>query len=255
MQLSQLIKGKQHKPRKTLLYGIEGIGKSTFMARWPNAVFISTEDGLSDIDCVRFPEAQSYSDVHSALVNLYDTSQHEFKTLVIDSIEGLEELIFRKVCDDGGKDNVEAFGYGKGYVLAVDLWHKILSALDALNQKGMHIGLIGHARVERFENPEGESYDRYTLRVHKHAVDPLTEWATEVLFCTYAVAMKSEDQGFGKSKTKAIGNGRRVIKTEARPAFRAKNRIEEMPAEMALDFSVYQNYLKEPTETKSKPKT
>lgn len=241
--LDKLIQGKQRKARKTVLYGIEGIGKSTFMSHWPNAVFISTEDGLADIDCTRFPEAKTFTDITGAITELY-TQEHNFKTVVIDSIEGLQRLIFAKVAAEHNKESIEDLGYGKGYVYAVDAWEVILKGLDALNKKGIHIGLIGHAKIERFENPEGESFDRYNLRVHKHAVEPITEWATEVLFCTWSMITRTEDSGFGKTKAKPVGDGQRIIRTTARPAFRAKNRIDGLPAELPLDFSVYKDYLK-----------
>ena len=246
MTFDHLIKGRQYKPRKTLLYGTEGIGKSTFMAQWPDTVFISTEDGLADIDCVRYPEARSYSDVYDALMELY-TSDSPFKHVAIDSGEGLERLIHAKVCDDGDekgkRESIEEFGFGRGYKFALKHWETILKGMDALNGKGMHISLICHAEVSRFNNPEGDDYDRYSLRLHKASSALVKEWATEVLFGSYETIVRKDDVGFGKTKARGVGNGNRIVKTTARPAFDAKNRLQ-LPDEMPLDFEIYKQYLR-----------
>ncbi len=131
ISLNQLVRAAQPKPPIMTLYGVHGIGKSTFAAQAPSPVFIQTEDGLGLLDCAHFPLAASFDDVIGALAALY-TEPHDFKTCVIDSVDWLEALIWAKVCRDNGWASIEDAGYGKGYVAALNLWRQFLDGLNAL---------------------------------------------------------------------------------------------------------------------------
>jgi hypothetical protein len=236
--LAHVASGKQKRPRRVMLYGIHGIGKSTFGASAPGPIVIQTEDGLGDIDCRRFPLAESYGDVLTALMELY-SEPHEYQTVVIDSLDWLERLIWSHVCRDKGKENIEDFGYGKGYTLALDSWREVLDGLNALrNDRQMMVVLIAHAKIERFENPETDSYDRYSPRLHKSAAALVQEWCDEVLFATYRVHTKQTDEGFDRTRNRGIGTGDRIVRTTERPAHMAKNRLG-LPDELPLDFAAY----------------
>jgi hypothetical protein len=234
--------GKQTSPRRVMLYGVHGIGTSTFGAMAPQPIFIQTEDGLANIDCVRFPLAQSFGDVMQALSELYSEA-HDYWTVVVDSLDWLERLIWASVCEAKGKDSIEDFGYGKGYTLALDPWKQFLDGLNALrNDRQMMVVLLAHAKIERFENPETDSYDRYSPRLHKSASAMIQEWCDEVLFATYKVHTKQTDEGFDRTRTRAIGSGDRILRTTERPAHVAKNRLG-MPDELPLDFASYAQHL------------
>ena len=154
--LDNIQTGKENKPPRIMIYGSEGVGKSTFGASAPDAVFIQTEDGLSEIDCKKFPLAHTLSEVVSELTALRD-EQHSFRTVVIDSVDWLERIIFDEVCREFGVRSIEKAdgGYGRGYVHALTHWRKILNILQELRDKrGMMIILVAHAKVERFEDPE-----------------------------------------------------------------------------------------------------
>lgn len=111
MQLLQKVTtGRQNRPRRVLLYGTHGIGKSTFGSQADRAVFIQTEDGLGEIDCARFPLASSYRDAMTAIEELY-SSEHDFATVVIDSVDWLERLIWADVCRERQVDSIEDIGY------------------------------------------------------------------------------------------------------------------------------------------------
>jgi hypothetical protein len=236
--LAQVTSGRQLKPRRVMLYGVHGIGKSTFGANGPKPVFIQTEDGLANIDCARFPLAQSFADVMQAVAELY-TEPHEYWTVVVDSLDWLERLIWASVCEAKGKDSIEEFGFGKGYTFALDPWKQFLDGLDALrNDRQMMVVLLAHAKIERFENPETDSYDRYSPRLHKSASAMIQEWCDEVLFATYKVHTKQTDEGFDRTRTRAIGSGDRILRTTERPAHVAKNRLA-LPDELPLDFAAY----------------
>jgi hypothetical protein len=211
---------------------------STFGAMAERPIFVQTEDGLGGIECDRFPLATRYTDVLNALAALY-TEEHDYRTVVIDSLDWLERLIWAEVCEKRGVSNIEDIGYGKGYVFAMTPWREVLAGLDALrNERGMTVVLIAHAQIEKFANPETDTYDRYSPRLHKQASALVQEWCDEVLFATYAVLTKTTDEGFGRKRVQGIGTGERIIRTAERPAHVAKNRLN-LPDEIPLDYSMY----------------
>jgi hypothetical protein len=236
--LERIYRGKRPAPRRVLVYGTHGIGKSTFGAQAPSPIFVQTEDGLGEIDCDKFPLASSYPDAMKALEALYSES-HPYRTVVVDSLDWLERLIWAEVCRQRSVESIEDIGYGKGYVFALTHWREFLAGLDALrNDRGMTVVLIAHAKIERFENPETDSYDRYVPRLHKLASQIIQEWCDEVLFATYKVYTKQTDEGFSRKRTKGIGTGERVLYTTERPAYVAKNRLN-LPEELPLDWQAY----------------
>lgn len=241
--LDQIQSGKSSSPPRLLIYGTEGIGKSTIAANAPSPVFIQTEDGLGEIDCFKFPLATKLEEVFAALSELY-AGEHEFKTLAIDSLDWLERLIWDQVCVDYGAKAIEIVdgGFGKGYSYALSYWRKLLAGLVALHRdKSMAIILIAHAKVEKFDDPESSPYDRYSPRLHKHASALITEWCDAVLFATRKIRTQTEDAGFGRKRTTAhaIGadGGERVLRTVGGPSCVAKNRFN-LAGELPLDWSV-----------------
>jgi len=240
--LNEIEKVKKILPRRIMIYGTHGIGKSTFGAMAPAPIFIQTEEGLGDIECHKFPLSETYEDVQNKLSALY-AETHEYKTLVIDSADWLETLIWAEVCRRGSQENIEEFGYGKGYMLAVDLWREFLEGLNALrSQRGMTVILVAHAKVENFKSPDSEPYDRYSPRLDKRASPVLQEWCDEVMFASYKVFTKQIDGGFNKKITQGIGTGERVLRTTERPSHLAKNRLN-LPEEIPLNWEAYSQHL------------
>ena len=228
--LEQITKGKESKPPRILVYGENGIGKSSFAAQAPNAVFIQTENGLGEIECAKFPLAQTYDDVLNAIGVLYKEN-HNYQTLVIDTLDWLEQLIWARVCEKFNVTCIEKAdgGYAKGYTHALHYWRQIKEGLDALReQRGMSIIQLAHAKVEKFDDPESLSYDRYSPRLHKLAAALLCDWNDAVLFATRKFRTQSEDAGFNRTRTIAVPVGKdggdRILRTVVSPACIAKNR-------------------------------
>lgn len=241
--LKSIVKGKVKKPRRTIIYGVHGVGKSTFGAMSNKPIFIQTEDGLDDIDCDRFPLCICVSDVLNAIGVLYN-EKHDYKTVVIDSLDWLEQLIWAQVCVEHNKKSIEEIGYAKGYVFALSHWRNILDGFNALrNERGMDIILVAHAEIVKFDNPETDPYDRYTPKLHRRASALVQEWADEVLFATYKVHTKQTDEGFNRKRTMGIGDGERILRTCERPAHLAKNRLG-LPEEMPLDHRIYSAFVR-----------
>ena len=164
--------------------------------------------------------------------------EHDYKSVVIDSLDWLERLIWTQVCADRGVENIEDIGYAKGYTFALTYWREVLIALDWLrNERGMMVILLAHAKIERFENPETEAYDRYSPKLHKLASAVVQEWCDEVLFANYRTYAKTSGEGFDK-RAIGVSQGERIIRTTERPAHVAKNRCN-LPDELPLDFRAY----------------
>jgi hypothetical protein len=212
--------GKRHAPPRLLLYGTEGIGKSTYAAQAPNPIFIPTEDGLGEIDCASFPLAKQLTDVEESLTALAK-EPHEYQTVVIDSLDWLEQLIWDDLCRISNSASIEKVdgGYGKGYIAALGFWRHILDLLDVLHkQRNMAVILIAHAKVERFEDPESTAYDRYSPRLHKHASALLTEWVDAVLFATRKFRTETEDPGLAGSGRLPSASARRAASESFAPS-------------------------------------
>ena len=228
--LQRIHSGRRHAPPRLMIYGTEGIGKSTTASQAPKPIFIPTEDGLDQIDCDSFPLARRFDEVVSAVSALY-SEEHPYQTVVIDSLDWLERLIWDDVCREYGVKSIEKAdgGYARGYTHALTQWREVLDGLDALrNERGMAVVLLAHAKVEKFEDPEHSAYDRYSPRLHKHANALVTEWADAVLFATRKIITKTEDAGFNRERTIAAGlgkdGGERILRTVGSPACVAKNR-------------------------------
>ena len=196
------------------MYGVQGVGKSTFAAGAPKPIFIQTEDGLGQIDCAKFPMAEKFEDVMQAL-NELASAKHEYQTVVVDSLDWLERMIWKVVCDSYSKkvESIEDIGYAKGYVFALTHWHRFLGGLYSLrNTRNMTIILLAHSKIERFEDPEREPYDRYAPRLHGKAASLVQEWCDEVLFASYKVFIKTDEEGFHRNN-RGVSTGERVMKT------------------------------------------
>lgn len=225
--------GKSVRPPKFILYGIEGIGKSTFGASLPNPIFLQTEDGLGSIDCAKLPLCHGYYEVIERLDMLLN-EEHNYKTLVIDTIDWLEKLLFQEVCRDFSANDIGAIAFGRGQTAAMAYWKIILDKLDAIRNSGIIICLLGHSTITRFETPLADGYDKYSLDLYKKSSAMIRQWAEAVLFVNYKVYTRKVDTGFGQTTIKAIGSGERAIYTCERPAYDAKNHWglpEEMPFE------------------------
>lgn len=239
--LSSIRKGKQKRPRRTVCYGVHGIGKSTFASEWPNPIFVPTEDGCADLDVHSFPVCESLEEAWRAIIELGGEEEHGYKTVVLDTADWLEKLIWRSVCEKHDKKAITEFDYGKGYGFATEIFRKILNALDCCRNRGMHVVVLAHCEIVKFTEPELESYDRYCPKLHRDAASVLQEWADEVLFAGYKRFVRKEDLGFNKTRGIAAGS-ERVLFTRETPGHLAKNRLG-LPPEMSLSFSEYSKFL------------
>jgi hypothetical protein len=234
-------------PPRIIVYGTEGIGKSTFAASAPNPWFIATENGLRRIKTNKVAVAKSIEAVQEQLDALCN-DEHNYQSVVIDTLDSMEKLLHKNIAEKSGKKSISDIGFGKGYEAAADLFRdEILAQLDYLNAtKNMIVILLAHSKVERFEDPESPAYDRYTLNLHKTLNAAVREWADAVLFATKRTRVEKEDLGFGKVRTIAKGvgadGGERILRTVGGPACVAKNRYD-IPGDIPLSWEAFAQYL------------
>lgn len=242
-----ITRGKIQKAKKTVIYGPEGIGKTTFASKFPDPVFIDTEGSTNDMDVARLPRPSSWTMLLEEVE--YVSKERPCKTLVIDTIDWAEMMCVEHICDKHNKSGIESFGYGNGYVYVKEEFGKFLNRLTDLIDIGINVVLTAHAQIRKFEQPdEMGAYDRWELKLGKKTssqTSPLVkEWADMLLFCNYKTfAVAVDDKG---KKHKAQG-GKRVMYTAHHPCWDAKNRYG-LPEECELDYSVIAHII-EPANT------
>lgn len=226
------------KPPRIIIHSEPGVGKTTFGACAPNPVFIQTEDGLGNLDVSTFPLAKSFGEVIEAISSLY-AEDHDFKTLVIDSLDWLEPLIWAQVCTDCKVPSIEKLPYGKGYVEALTYWRQFLDWITALRDKrGMVIVMTAHSQIVRVEDPTMPAYDSHDLKLHKRAAALAEEFADVILYAAVATNTVTEDAGFNNKRMRATTTGERVIHTVGQPSFTAKNRFS-LPSVLPLTWDAF----------------
>ncbi|HEX5659818.1 MAG TPA: ATP-binding protein [Polyangiales bacterium] len=245
MTLSAVSKGRIERPLRVLLFGTEGVGKSTFAAQAPAPIFIAAEEGTAQLDVARFPEPRAWSEVFDALHVLMNES-HEYKTVVVDTLDWLEPLCWVHVVEKAARANakiksIEDFGFGKGYVAALDEWRKLLAAFEQLRAKrDMNVIFLAHSIVKPFKNPEDEDYDRYELSLHAKAGGLVKQWVDAVLFTRFETFANTDDK---TKRTRGVSSGARVMHTVRTAAFDAKNR-HDLPPTLPLDWQAFATAVK-----------
>jgi hypothetical protein len=241
INLKSISKNSPKKPR-IVIYGPSGIGKTTFGASAPDPIFILTEDGLGDIDVPHYPLAKSYDDVMDALDSLLK-EDHEFKTVVIDSLDWTENLVWEKTCSRLHVSSIEEPGYGRGYVEASTEWKDLLDILTRLrDEKDMIVIMIAHGAVVKIEDPIHPAYDQNGLKLHKRAAAKVEEYADILGFCALKTLVTTEKEGFNQTRNRAIDTGIREMYLTPSAGFKAKNRYR-LPPSIPLDYSELEKLL------------
>lgn len=235
-------------PPRDLLYGTQGIGKSTLGSTLPNPVFLATEDGLSGLPGVDHWEIRSYQDLIDAISVLHE--EHEFQSVVLDTVTAFEPMLHRRLLELWQTDSIDKVGTnGGGFYKwrneALPLWQELLDGLDSLRiNRGLRVMLIGHSIDKEIKPPEADPYRKYTIDLlNDKAAAVLYRWADVVGFCNYRISVTGaarDKRGQVTKAGRAIGSGERVMYLSERPAFYAKNRFD-LPDEIPLSGENYLN--------------
>ena len=226
--------GVQTAPVKTVLYGPEGIGKSTFASHFPDPVFIDTEGGTKRLNVARLPQPTSWAMLLDEVAEVRKGSV-PCGTLVIDTADWAERLCIQAVCARAKVNGIEDFGYGKGYTYVKEEFSKLLDALEEVLNAGHNVVVLAHAAITKFEQPDAVgNYDRWSMKTSKQVAPLLREWCDMLLFANYKTVVEKAGSG-PNAKNKASG-GRRVLYTTHHPCWDAKNRFG-LPEELPLDYA------------------
>ena len=227
-----IIRGKIKSALKVVVYGQEGVGKSTFASKFPNPVFIDTEGSTKQLDVARFDAPTSW-EMLLQQVDYIKKNNTGFQTLVIDTADWAEKLCIKKVCSKAQKDGIEDFGWGKGYVYVQEEFGKLLNSLEEVVQRGINVVITAHAKMNKVEQPdEMGAYDRWELKLTKQCSPMLKEWADMLLFANYkTLVVRTDDK-----KYKGQGGQQRIMYTAHTAAWDAKNRFD-LPEVIPLDYA------------------
>jgi hypothetical protein len=239
MKLASVVKGKLVRPIRVLIYGTEGVGKSTFGADAPSPIFLGAEDGTSQLDVARFPTPETWEDVLEA-IRVLTVDEHEYKTLVVDSLDWVEPILWKYVCrQNKNVSSIEEVGggFGKGYSAALDDWRVFLSSLEKLmSAKQMNIVFVAHSWVKPFKNPDGADFDRYEMKLNAKAAGLMREWVDAMLFARYETLVDKDER---TKRVRGVDTGARLLFTERRAAYDAKNRYG-LPECIPLSWSDFE---------------
>ena len=228
MTLNHIVKnGTTMRPPRIFLYGGAGSGKSTVASQARNPIFLPTEDGLGQIKCDSFPLIKTFDQMKAAISEL-KSEKHDYKTVVIDTVDWLEKIIWADLCSQYGVSDINSIGkgYGKGYALALGKWEELRLGLQDLYTKGMSIVFISHTQTTQIITPESETpVLQYTPKIQIKAKDLICEWCDAILFIT---------RQFGSIKGEQAG-GEMVFRTKSTPQFYAKSRYN-LPEMIPLNW-------------------
>jgi len=239
----KLTSGKIQKAQRIVIYGPEGIGKTTLANQFPAPVFVDIEDSTSWMNVNRLT-CNSWRDILDA-IKFLKTEKHAFKTIVFDTADWAERFCVQHICGNASKTSIEDFGYGKGYTYLTEEFAKMLTSLVPLIDAGMNVIFVAHCTVKKIEQPdETGSYDHYEFKCTRQTSPLLKEWAEAVLFVNYHVIVRQNDN----KRSKAIGGRKRIIHTQHTAAYDAKNRSDlpdQIPFELPFDFKLIAGILGE----------
>lgn len=232
-------------PIRAVIFGAEGVGKSTLCAGAPNAVFVATEDGLDNIDTRAVRPPTTWGELLESVEAL--TSDERCGSVVIDSLDWAEQLCWAHIVatrpnDKGHKvKDIEGYGYGKGYVAAQGEFRVLLAALQRANGAGKNVLLTAHAVRKSVKNPSGEDYEQWQIKLNEKCAGPIREWAHVVAFAELDIAtVTDKDDG---NRTKGIFTGKRILRTQPGAGYQSKSRLT-LPDKIPLDWPAFEAALK-----------
>lgn len=244
------------RPPVTLIYGVDGIGKTSLAAEYPDPIYLATpgERPPNDVD-LPCGDIGSYDDLRTIIGDLL-TEEHEFKTVIIDALDGIEPMVHAETCARIGATSIDSndkgspAAFGRGYVEADVEWGEFMSACDALAERGIAVVLIAHPEIVRFDSPLTDPYSRYGVKLHKRAGALVREACDIVAFMNYRVSLKEKEVAPKKVVSHAEGGKERQIHLTEGPGFVSKNRFnmpDQIPYRKGSGYEALQKHFPAPT--------
>lgn len=239
MSLDAVREGRIKRPSRSLLYGPEKVGKSTFAAGAPSPIFFGSDSGTEHLDIKRMPNPETWQDVLEGLSEIETRGKATgYETLVVDPLGWFEPLAIADFAGGNPAVNLATWGggHGAGYQALEAQWRIFLKSLERCWSAGLNIILIAHATVKKFDDPQGPAFERYELALDKRTAGPTKQWVDHILFAKREAYGKIVDAK--STKAKAYGSAARMLYTEWNPAYDAGNRAS-LPAEMPLHWATF----------------
>ncbi|MFC5584474.1 ATP-binding protein [Nitratireductor kimnyeongensis] len=249
--LKNLTTTKRKHPPLLSVYGTAGIGKTTLAAEFPSPLYLFTEgeEPPTDIELTTLTNEngepkpiESYTEILDVFEQLL-TEDHDFKTVIIDSLDSFEKMVWAYTCEQKGgaregwdtidsNDKGSPTAFGKGYLAADEYWNDYISAVRALARNGIHVVQLIHSEAKKWEDPVVDAYMRYKPNLQDRAMKLIKDKSDALLFISKRTSVKQVDKGFGKkeSKVEGMSGSERVIFTDERAGFHAKNRLNMPPS-------------------------
>jgi hypothetical protein len=246
ISLSTLKSTKRADAPIVLLYGVDGVGKSSLASEFPNPIYLATEGEHppADVEMATPGTIESLDDLFNVFRELL-TTEHDFKTVIVDSLDGLEPLVWQATCARLGLNSIEEAGYGRGYVEADSEWGEYLRAVAALSRAGMYVVQLAHPEIARFDSPISDPYSRYGIKLHKRASALVRERADVVGFLNYRISIKEKEVARQTKVAHAEGGKERQIHLNEGAGFVAKNRYsmaDSIPYRKGQGFAELSKY-------------
>ena len=225
----KISKGKKASPAKVVIYGHEGVGKSTLASKFPSPLFLDIEGSTSRMDVARIDEPCDSLDAFSSIMrDLIASWPEDYRTLVIDTGDWLDQLVCNKVFGTNTQPT-QVNDFGRSYVVLENTWAKILDQLTLLqSRQQVNVVITAHASLRTVTNPETVgSYDHWEMKCSKKGAAKLKEWSDFLLFLNFKVTVQKDGM-----RDKAQGGQRCVITSHTAWAD-AKSR-ESLPNEIML---------------------
>lgn len=243
----QFTTGIIKEPHFVVIYGPDGVGKTTFAAQAPKPIIVGPESGSNRIKTTRARNIATMADVRNA-VKWLRNEKHDFKTLALDSLDWIEPLLWAEVCQEqGGVSNIEEVGGGfqKGYTIALQNWSRFIAELKDLRaNREMNVIAIAHAQIRTVKDPRHAlEYDKFTLKLQDSksaSASALWREAVDaVLFANFEDTIFKANAKDKTNKGKAVDEaGPRKLYTVRHPTYDAKNRLG-LPEELPLDYQAF----------------
>lgn len=225
-----VISGKILRPNRVVVYGQEGVGKTTLVAGLSRVLILDTEGGSNNIDVDRVPVAslKQLSETVSTLMRMSRAGQCPYETVALDTADRVWQMCADHVVESNKINTIEALPFGKGLKMATEHFTRLLTEFDSLAKSGLHVVFVCHSKVERMSPPDTNEYTMYQVKVSapgkqaEEARELLKQWGDAILFCRFAVRVAQKD---GSNVGRAVGAARRCIATTHTACWEAKNRV------------------------------
>ncbi len=232
---------------KTVIYGQEGVGKSSLAAQFPGAVFIDCEGSTSKMDVRRLPKPTSWEMLKQEMDFILQSHKEKgYKTVNIDTFDWAERLAIQALCDEHNVKGIEGFGYGNGWQYEAESIGRFLDSTERLIQAGINVTLLCHAITRKTSLPEVDSeFDHWELKLGSKTTNKiaplLKEWSDITLFLAFQTNVIALDDKGKKHKATSCN---RVMYTTKTAWWDAKNRFglpDKLPLEYGAIAHIYAN--------------